>query len=117
MAPRRPPAGVVVHKTYTPPSPPEGKARAISGDAPGLCELCGGPRSGRGCCRETIGPTLKTGVASWPGMRSFTLPRSSERYSGVGWKEHELGQQPECLRTPDFGAPLPEWPEVLPSAP
>ncbi|CAI9180372.1 unnamed protein product [Rangifer tarandus platyrhynchus] len=43
-------------------------------------------------------------MALWPGMRSFTLPRSSERYSGVGWKEHELGQQPERLRTPDFAA-------------
>lgn len=42
MAPRRAPAGVVVHTTYTPPSPPEGKAQAISEDAPGLCELCGG---------------------------------------------------------------------------
>ena len=48
MAPRRAPAGVVMHTTYTPPSPPEGKAQAISGDAPGLCELCGDRGAGEG---------------------------------------------------------------------
>ena len=109
VAPRKVRAGVVVHTTHTPPPPPEERAREGAGHPWGLPGAVGavrGPQSGRGCCRETIGPTLKTGVASWPGLRSLKLPQSSERYSGVGWKEHKLGHPPEPLGTPDFGATL-----------
>lgn len=109
VAPRRMRAGVVVHTTHAPPPPPEERAREGAGHLWGLPGAVGavrGPQSGRGCCRETIGPTLKTGVASWPGLRSLKFPQSSERYSGVGWKEHKLGRPPEPLGTPDFGAAL-----------
>lgn len=61
------------------------------------------PQSGRGCCRKTIGPTLKTGVASWPGVRSLTLSQSGARYSSVGGKGHKLGRPPDPVKTPDFG--------------
>lgn len=68
------------HDTHASPSPGRAGERrrgpslgALWG-LPGAVRAVRRPQSGRGCCRETIGPTLQTRVASWPGVRSLTLP-------------------------------------------
>lgn len=57
-----------------------------------------GPQSGRRYRRETFDPTKKTGVASWPGVKSLTLPQSGALYSIMGEKGHKLGHPAKVLK-------------------
>ena len=89
------------HDTHLPREEGRGKVRATSGGCPGMW----GPQSRRRYCRETMGPTWKTGVTSWPGVRSLTLPKGGARYSIMRGKGRKLGHPPDPLRTLDFGVP------------